>query len=268
MALTVLTSQISESLDYLVARRLKDFDYLKRSHEGSIHWLNSVRLSKSIILNGLPADKLHKRTRRWFVLGLSVSLLLELTSEYSIARSAAQLIEEYEHWITHEKERKSISPVYSLKKPFSISQPQHGVRDNHEPIKPALNKVKGAVVYEILQTPFTGIDESLDYNEIVYSLCDVFCLLYSKFSDSAYHSPVLKESFIKFDKAIRKLVVGKICNDLTIIATQVLQKDTFSLLNRMFVEEAKSNKIMKKFYELSEPGKKINVEDVEEERSE
>lgn len=38
MALNSLTDKMSEQLDYIVARRQQNWDYIKRAHQGTVHW--------------------------------------------------------------------------------------------------------------------------------------------------------------------------------------------------------------------------------------
>jgi hypothetical protein len=48
----------------------------------------------------------------------------------------------------------------------------------------------------------------MDYNEVVYSLCDVFSLLYSKFLDPlCQRTPVIHEAVLKLDKKIKVPIV-------------------------------------------------------------
>lgn len=38
MALNSLTDRLSEQIEYVVARRQQNFDYIKRAHQGKVHW--------------------------------------------------------------------------------------------------------------------------------------------------------------------------------------------------------------------------------------
>jgi hypothetical protein len=62
MALNSLTDKMSEQIDYIVTRRQQNWDYIKRAHQGKVHWLNVIKLSKSSIVANLPPDKLQKRS--------------------------------------------------------------------------------------------------------------------------------------------------------------------------------------------------------------
>ena len=66
--------------------------------------LNVMKLSKSSIVSNFPPDKMHKRIRRWFMLGSSLGRLLEMSEGATLVRALCQLIEEYEHCIAAKKD--------------------------------------------------------------------------------------------------------------------------------------------------------------------
>ena len=107
MALNSLTDKLSGDIDYVVTRRQQNWDYLKRAHQGEVHWLNVLHLSKSVINKSIPTEKLVKRIRRWFLLGLSLGRLLELSEGATLVCALTQLIEEYEHFIGAKKDMAS-----------------------------------------------------------------------------------------------------------------------------------------------------------------
>lgn len=66
--------------------------------------LNVMKLSKASIVANFPVEKMNKRIRRWFMLGLSLGRLLELSEGATLVRALCQLIEEYEHFIAAKKD--------------------------------------------------------------------------------------------------------------------------------------------------------------------
>jgi len=70
----------------------------------------------------------------------------------------------------------------------------------------------------------------MDYCEVVYSLCDVLSLVYSKFLDRTCAVPVIHEAILKLDRKIMGLVIAKISQDLTAIASPLLKIELKSLL--------------------------------------
>lgn len=63
-----------------------------------------MKLSKQSIVSNFPAEKMNKRIRRWFMLGLSLGRLLELCEGATLVRALCQLVEEYEHFIAAKKD--------------------------------------------------------------------------------------------------------------------------------------------------------------------
>jgi hypothetical protein len=268
-----LSGAYLENLDYFIPRRQKELDYIKRVHSGSVHWLNTIKLTKQLILTLFDNNKLIKRTHRWFILGLSLGRILELTNVNAIARGLLQLIEEYEYYCNHSNLTSTINNTLELKnslfythrKPLPQQLNFQLKNNENEPIKVCLHKINRTVVYEFLLLPFQITQstnsnqlnlatESMDYCEIVHSLCDVLNLLYSKCLDdtTSLNNSHVKEAIIKFDKSIKKLFISKVCSDLTEIASQVLQKEMLGLLNHMFVDQSRSSKIMRCYYQLQE----------------
>jgi len=243
MALNVITAQMSETLEYVVTKRQKNFDYIKRAHQGKVHWLNVIKLSKSQILKYYTPVKLQKRVERWFILGLSVGKFLELSSGALAVRSLTLLLEEYEHYISHGKPPKRACPPPVAEKQYQLS----------DPVKQTLLKMKRQVVYEYLQVPHMCMDEgSLDYCEVVYSLCEVMEYLYKKFLDGTCSPPHLHEAVLKCDKKVKTMIIGKMASDLTNIALPLMKIQLQELLSHMFIDQSRSNPVQQKYINLTE----------------
>jgi len=239
----MITAQMSETIEYVVTKRQKNFDYIKRAHQGKIHWLNVIKLSKSQILKYYTPSKLQKRVERWFMLGMSVGKFLEFSSGALVVRSLTQLLEEYEHYVSHGKPQKRawVPPV--AEKQYQPS----------EPVKPVLLKMKRHVVYEYLQTPQMCMDEGhLDYCEVVYSLCEVMSFVYNKFLDGTCSPPHIHEAILKCDKKIKTMIIGKMASDLTNIALPLMKVQLQELLSHMFIDQSKSNPVQQKYINLTE----------------
>ena len=90
-----------EKIEYIVVKRQSTLDYLKRVHQGSVHWLNVITLSRSDINEFHEKTFLVKRSEQWFFLALSLCRLLELPNGPVIVRACVQLLEEFEYFSTH-----------------------------------------------------------------------------------------------------------------------------------------------------------------------
>jgi hypothetical protein len=62
--------------------------------------MNVVKLSSKDLQKYISVTKLQQRSRRWFILGYNIATLLELHTGASILKALAQLLDEYEHWLT------------------------------------------------------------------------------------------------------------------------------------------------------------------------
>jgi len=262
---------MTETIEYVVTKRQSNFDYIKRVHQGKVHWLNVIQIDKSSILKYYSPIKLHKRVERWFLLGLSAGKLLDFPNGSLVVRALAQLLEEYEHYTNStgslfaakEKETKSkLSHVNMYLSPTAHTAPHTSsvlsrfilanINNSTEPVKPQLSKIGKQVVYEFLQTPHISSAGSLDYCEVVYSLCDVLSLVYSKFLDQSCAVAVIHEAILKIDRKIMQMVISKISGDLTAIATPLLKLELKSLLNHMFIDDTRTTPQAKKYIQLSE----------------
>ena len=87
----------SEMIEYIVNKRVKNLDYLKRVHEGHVLWLNIVKIQTSDIERFYQPQTLQKRVQQWFHLGMSIAPLLNSEHGWCFLRACSQLMEEYEY---------------------------------------------------------------------------------------------------------------------------------------------------------------------------
>lgn len=224
-------SQMDTTVEHIVSKRRSNFDYIKRAHQGKVHWLNVLRLTKSMITRNLPQEKLQKRTRRWFMLGLSVGRLVNLEAAHVVV-ALAQLLEEYEHFTHHSggSYRKAMGGVDTHLK--SWREAGEGA-----PIKAMIQRGKDRkVMYMYLQTQKTCTANALDFCEIVYSLCDVMSSLYNKFLDPSCSPHAYYEAILKIDRKVQHQVIGKMVSDLTAVAKPAMNLELRGLLSHTFLD--------------------------------
>lgn len=83
--------------DYLrdvFQKRIRNLSYLKRSLQGQGTWFNTVQLDMADLAVAFDNERMHKRTLRFFVLGLSLSSILEIPNPTDMARAINSLINE------------------------------------------------------------------------------------------------------------------------------------------------------------------------------
>jgi hypothetical protein len=140
MALSSITTAMSESVEYVVQKRQTSFDYFKRVQSGKAYWLNVVRISPANLVKHYPKEKLDKRIHRWFVLGLSAGKLLELPTGAEVVRGLCQLLEEYEHHIHKETTDKN-KPTTSFNSFSGIPKAEQKRANENDSVKPTIQKV-------------------------------------------------------------------------------------------------------------------------------
>ncbi len=87
----------NEMIEYIVNKRVRNLDYLRRVHEGNVFWLNIVKIQTCDIERFYQPQTLQKRVQQWFYLGMSIAPLLGKEHGWSFLRACSQLMEEYEY---------------------------------------------------------------------------------------------------------------------------------------------------------------------------
>ena len=96
------TIQRKQRLHSMVFKRKSNFAYLKKTMEGTGHWLNCVRLTKQDIRRFVRQHVPNQRTIMYLYLSMSISKLLDemYTSNAHVVRAFLQLLEEYEYYFS------------------------------------------------------------------------------------------------------------------------------------------------------------------------
>ncbi|KAJ1033016.1 hypothetical protein NDA16_000295 [Ustilago loliicola] len=79
-------------------KRIRSLVYLKRSLQGQRTWLQTVQLDPSVLASAFDSDRMHKRTLRYSLLGLSLSSILEMSNPSDMARALVSLINELDSY--------------------------------------------------------------------------------------------------------------------------------------------------------------------------
>ena len=106
-----------ENLRYLLQKRVSTFTYLKRAHEGKVHWFDTILLQKEELETVFDSVRMAKRyshspclkfdavpkpvciryrTVRFAVLGMSLSVLLEVKAAHDFLRGLLSLLQEFD----------------------------------------------------------------------------------------------------------------------------------------------------------------------------
>jgi hypothetical protein len=229
-------------VEYIILKRQKNLDYVKRVHEGKVFWLNLVRISKANILNYYSPDVLQERALGWLILGLSCSKLLEMADSTCVVRALYQLLEEYEYFMS--KLKKDENNRYDIYTDFVFTTSHISTSQrNFSPKDPVKAKIhtnsKGIAKFEHLYIPTLPGQGNLDYCEVLFTLCDVLSLVYGKTIDhNCLQNPIICEAILKIDKRIKSIFFTKVCNDLTLIAQPLLKEELNHLLSGSFFDSS------------------------------
>ncbi|SPO25362.1 uncharacterized protein UTRI_03225_B [Ustilago trichophora] len=79
-------------------KRIRSLVYLKRSLQGQRTWFSTVQLNTTELASAFDNDRMHKRTLRYSLLGLSLSAILEIANPSDMARAIVSLINELDSY--------------------------------------------------------------------------------------------------------------------------------------------------------------------------
>eukprot|EP01102_Stenamoeba_stenopodia_P014568 TRINITY_DN4854_c0_g1_i2.p1 TRINITY_DN4854_c0_g1~~TRINITY_DN4854_c0_g1_i2.p1 ORF type:complete len:248 (+),score=45.33 TRINITY_DN4854_c0_g1_i2:28-744(+) len=192
-----LSAETSLSVESIVSRRLRNFDYVKRSIQGEVYWLNCIKVTKDEIKKFFSETSKPKRAEDWFVLGISLGWLLQAEAEIFL-KALQQLWAEWEY----------------------ISSGDFKWPDR-------LQKYKAN---DWLGTPllqFPVIPTQLDFCEVVLSLCDILALIYKRFI-TLQATPERQDAVNKIDSKYKD-ILEKISGELTTLALRLVKKQLGSI---------------------------------------
>lgn len=155
-----------ENLRYMLQKRIATFSYLKRAHEGKVHWFNTILLQKEELDAVFSQAKMAKRTVRFAVLGMSLSVLLEISAAHDFLRGLLSLLSEFDT-VTDENFKartRNLFKAGSKKRPSGVTDYPLNVQES------------GDLSY--LVSPNIPFD--LDYFQVLFTLCDILAEVYSK----------------------------------------------------------------------------------------
>ncbi len=171
-----LKLQRKQRLETLIDKRINNFLYLKKIHEGGCYWLNCVLFEKNDLNNCIQLKCPDNRSLTYYYLGLSVSSLLDITDGPPVIKALSQLMEEWEYAFSNAAIQ---GMKYVLARTSNGVYPQFtAVADDQDQIRSTVYKFDNDVIYQYLNFPHVPFE--LDYIEVLFSLCDMLQLLYKK----------------------------------------------------------------------------------------
>ncbi|KAI8715922.1 hypothetical protein NCS52_01101200 [Fusarium sp. LHS14.1] len=228
----------------LANKRISTLDYLRKAHEGRVHWFKTYLFERPD-LNRMPsfdARKLGRKATNHLLLGLSLPTVVDLYSSTPIEflRSLNTLLSEYDSFQQLHGDSSTAASLTRARLPSMFRRPggksrrstsaadMHPMVDEMAPM-PAAGGPAPAVMnfaasetdllpgeeYSHLLTPSLPFDP--DYFETFATLCDVLIDCYTRFlalvpSPRECSAPVA-ELFTKADSRVRKIIVQGIVRE-------------------------------------------------------
>ena len=255
MALNHLTSQLSVNSSYLLPRRQKDFDYLRRVHLGHAPFLNTVTLTPDAFSTHLPHAQLSQRLHRWQLLSMSLGHVASMHASPHMLRALSLLLDELDHW-DNQSGTLPPQPAYigiEVRRPLPTTR--H--RDDSAPL-PRNNKQP---VYEYLQvgrgTAGGGLPDTsmgMEYAGLVGALMALMHVLYGQMllllegasapasGGGGGSSRVgVNEQLMRIDRRLKVAVLDRLSEDTMRVALAVLAEEQRRLLNGLMLDDSVNN---------------------------
>ena len=223
-------------LERVVVRRQTSLDYLKRCHTKSMHFLNVARLVGGVDERKGPAAARAAEAEdaalasRWVALGMSVAQIAQMASGEEVVRACAQLREEYLYYAGKDGVSSAPPPpVLASRSDSSGRVPGAAVNfDLVEPVRADIVRTGGrgssSVLYRCLHTPVVPFGAA-DMQGVVFSVCEVLSLLYSKFLDPVCAAPALADAVQKFDAMVQEEFIEPLVERLTAEAVPAIDAE-------------------------------------------
>ncbi|KAH9814580.1 hypothetical protein DFH28DRAFT_1082784 [Melampsora americana] len=156
-----------DTLKILAQKRITTFVYLKKVHEGKVHWFNTILLTRAELEKNFDQQRMQRRTTRFAILGMSLSSLLDIMTFHDFLKGLLNLLLEYET---------IPDDILKPKMKGMFRQSKTPRKSSSAPDYPITLQESGESSY--LFAPNIPFD--LDYFEVWITLCDIIVEIYQK----------------------------------------------------------------------------------------
>ncbi|CAG8509090.1 7410_t:CDS:2 [Acaulospora morrowiae] len=183
---------VTHSYDFLyelVQKRVSTFTYLKKVHEGKIHWFNTVCLNKEDLGMVYENSRMKKRTGNFFILGASLAPILDINNPQDYVKALNVMLQEFEY---HTNEHSKQKMKNFFRKSKIVKDDDASFQESGE--------------YTYLFVPNIPFD--LDYFQTFYTLCDILVEVYNKLlvGTTSTITTSFTESVQKVDGKFKKII--------------------------------------------------------------
>ncbi|CAM9993397.1 unnamed protein product, partial [Phaeothamnion confervicola] len=149
-----------------------------------------------------------------------------------LVRSILQLLEEWEYHFagpTNQAVRSMMAKHVDVPYPNStLDDNDPAARDPDQVVVARLFKFNNEIAYEHLLTPRVPLQ--LDYIEVMFSMCDVLCLIYNKFMDEeCYGGAAVFEALVKVDGKFKHHLLNVTAKEFTDMSINIVKAELHSI---------------------------------------
>ncbi|KAI8389425.1 hypothetical protein BD560DRAFT_381580 [Blakeslea trispora] len=196
-----------EYLSELVSKRVATFNYIRKTHEGTTHWFNTILLTRESLVTMYPNSKMTRRTFNFYALGLSLGAILEITNPVDYIKALNQIMSEFERY-TNDDSNKKMKNIFRKAK----SKDENSFLENTGD-------------YDYLMIPHIPFE--MDYFETFFTLIDIMAEAYHKLLVGT-EGPICTQSFfdmvLKCDAKFKKIVT-MITKELDVLARSAIKEE-------------------------------------------
>eukprot|EP01062_Namystynia_karyoxenos_P045883 TRINITY_DN34189_c0_g1_i1.p1 TRINITY_DN34189_c0_g1~~TRINITY_DN34189_c0_g1_i1.p1 ORF type:complete len:353 (+),score=89.74 TRINITY_DN34189_c0_g1_i1:79-1137(+) len=218
-------------LEYIIGKRVKNLEYLRRVHNGGTMWMNCVWMTAEDVERHFdPAENRVAREHllQWFTLGLSLAPLLALPNGWQFLCAVERLVDEWEYHFASGVERM----IRGLRQPGGRGGDEQRAAGaagaaafgSGASAASVQRKVTGLVTYDYLTTPTVPIP--LSYLEVVLSLASILTFAYRKFLDhDTTDTAGGLAKVIRIDKRFKHHFFGLLSRELERLSVTLLGRE-------------------------------------------
>ncbi|KAI8368184.1 uncharacterized protein BYT42DRAFT_121021 [Radiomyces spectabilis] len=195
-----------EYLYELISKRVATITYLRRAHGGNTYWFNTILLTKDDLDNLYPNAKMIRRTCNFYMLGVSLGTILEITNTWDYLKALHQLLNEFECY-TNDHSKQKMKNIF----------------------RKARNKDEnaGSESNDFTHLLLPHVPFELDYLETFYSFSDIIVEAYQKLlsgMDSSSCTQSYFELVLKCDAKVKK-IMSVVTKELDTIARNAIKEE-------------------------------------------
>ena len=262
MALNHLTRELSETPAYLLSRRQRELEYVKRCHLSHTHFLNVIRIPSVAFYAHLPAAVLSSRLQRWWLLSISLGDIAAMHPSTAMLRAVMQLLDELEAFTEAASSSAASSasgaaspplhpsahlPIH-VRRPMTARSHAQDVAADSSRASSLLHRSgnSSSKQYEYLLVGGVGgggSSSSLEYARLVAAMMSLLVSLYhhmlalaSGGGEGGGGGKEFAELVLRIDRRVKALVLDRVSDDLLRVAVCCINAEQSRCLNALILD--------------------------------